>query len=159
MDYLHLNESKVVSVVDALHQLLADFQVHYANLRGLHWNIKGRGFFILHEKFENMYDDMAVKIDEVAERILMLGDSPDNRFSKYLEVAKLPEVANVSCGHSAVKYVLDTYSYIIKQEREILAKASEVGDDVTVDMITGYLKEQEKMVWMLVAFSSGHIEK
>lgn len=159
MDYLHLNESKVAGVVGALQQLLADFQVHYTNLRGLHWNIKGRGFFILHEKFESMYNDAAEKIDEIAERILTLGGTPDSRFSKYLEVAKLPEVADISCGHSAVKHVLDTYGYLIKQERSILAMSSDVGDDVTADMMTGYLKEQEKMVWMLVAFSTGHIEK
>lgn len=159
MNYLHLNESKVTGIVSALQQLLADFQVHYTNLRGLHWNIKGRGFFILHEKFENMYDDVAEKIDEIAERILMLGGTPDSRFSKYLEIAKLPEVDNISNGHSAVKHVLDTYSYLIKAERELLALASEVGDDVTADMMTGYLKEQEKMVWMLVAFSTDHIDK
>ena len=48
LDYLHLNENKVNSVVSALHQLLADFQVHYTNLRGFHWDIKGHGFFVLH---------------------------------------------------------------------------------------------------------------
>ena len=52
LDYLHLNEKKVADVVAALQQLLADFQVHYTNLRGFHWNIKGHGFFVLHEKFE-----------------------------------------------------------------------------------------------------------
>ena len=74
LDYLHLNENKVNSVVSALHQLLADFQVHYTNLRGFHWDIKGHGFFVLHSKFEDMYNDAAEKVDEIAERILMLGD-------------------------------------------------------------------------------------
>ena len=46
LDYLHLNEKKVAGVASALHQLLADFQVHYTNLRGMHWNIKGHGFFV-----------------------------------------------------------------------------------------------------------------
>ena len=73
LDYLHLNENKVNSVVSALHQLLADFQVHYTNLRGFHWDIKGHGFFVLHSKFEDMYNDAAEKVDEIAERILMLG--------------------------------------------------------------------------------------
>ena len=77
LDYLHLNEKRVTGVTSALHQLLADFQVHYTNLRGMHWNIKGHGFFVLHEKFESMYDDTAEKIDEIAERILMLGGVPD----------------------------------------------------------------------------------
>ena len=64
LDYLHLNEKKVADVVSALHQLLADFQVHYTNLRGFHWDIKGHGFFVLHGKFEDMYNDAAEKVDE-----------------------------------------------------------------------------------------------
>ncbi len=154
MDYLHLEEKKVAGVVAALHKLLADFQVHYTNLRGMHWNIKGHGFFVLHEKFESMYDDAAEKIDEIAERILMLGGTPENRFSKYLEVATVKEVADVTCGNSAVEHILDTYKYLIGEERKLISLADEAGDDVTADLMTGYLKEQEKMVWMLVAFST-----
>ncbi|WP_373806479.1 Dps family protein, partial [Bacteroides heparinolyticus] len=93
LDYLHLNETKVAGVVSALNQLLADFQVHYTNLRGMHWNIKGHGFFVLHEKFEEMYDDTAEKVDEIAERLLMLGSTPENKFSEYLKTAKIKEVS------------------------------------------------------------------
>ena len=92
LDYLHLNEKKVADVVSALHQLLADFQVHYTNLRGFHWDIKGHGFFVLHGKFEDMYNDAAEKVDEIAERILMLGGTPENKFSEYLKVAKVKEI-------------------------------------------------------------------
>lgn len=154
MDYLSLNENRVAAVVAGLNQLLADFQVYYANLRGMHWNIKGHGFFVLHEKFEHMYDDAATKVDEIAERILTLGGVPESRFSKYLEVAKVKEEVDVTCGHAAIENILATYKYIIATERNLVALSAEAGDDVTVDMLTGYLKEQEKMVWMLVAFST-----
>ena len=73
LDYLHLDEQKVQGVVSALHSLLADFQVFYTNLRGFHWDIEGHGFFVLHGKFEELYDDAAEKADQIAERILMLG--------------------------------------------------------------------------------------
>ena len=154
LDYLHLNEKKVAGVTSALHQLLADFQVHYTNLRGMHWNIKGHGFFVLHEKFESMYDDTAEKIDEIAERILMLGGVPENKFSEYLKVANVKEVSDISCGSEAVDHILETYGYLMGEEREVIELAKEAGDDVTADLMTGYLKEQEKMVWMLVAFST-----
>ena len=154
LDYIKLNESGVANVVSALHQLLADFQVHYTNLRGFHWNIKGHGFFVLHEKFESMYDDAAEKIDEIAERILMLGGVPENKFSEYLKVAKIKEVSNISCGSDAVSHILETYSYLIGEERKVIGLAGEASDDVTADLMTGYLKEQEKMVWMLTAFST-----
>lgn len=154
LNYIKLNGSGVANVVSALHQLLADFQVYYTNLRGFHWNIKGHGFFVLHEKFESMYDDAAEKVDEIAERILMLGSVPENKFSEYLKVAKIKEVSDVACGSDAVSNILETYGYLIGEERKIIELANEAGDDVTADLMTGYLKEQEKMVWMLVAFST-----
>ena len=110
LDYLHLNEKKVADVVSALHQLLADFQVHYTNLRGFHWDIKGHGFFVLHGKFEDMYNDAAEKVDEIAERILMLGGTPENKFSEYLKVAKVKEISGITCGGEAVEHILETYN-------------------------------------------------
>lgn len=154
LDYLHLNSANVASVVNSLQQLLADFQVHYTNLRDFHWNIKGHGFFVLHDKFESLYDDAASKIDEIAERILTLGGTPENRFSQYLKIAKIQETSGVKCGSEAVEHVLNAYSHLIAQERALIALASEAGDDVTADLMTGYVAEQEKMVWMLVAFST-----
>jgi starvation-inducible DNA-binding protein len=98
LDYLHLDEQKVQGVVSALHSLLADFQVFYTNLRGFHWDIEGHGFFVLHGKFEDLYDDTAEKADQIAERILMLGGKPENRFSEYLRVAKVKEISGVTRG-------------------------------------------------------------
>ncbi|MBQ8889395.1 MAG: DNA starvation/stationary phase protection protein [Bacteroidaceae bacterium] len=158
LDYLNLNETKVANVVTALQQLLADFQIHYTNLRGFHWEIKGRGFFVLHEKFESMYDDAASKIDEIAERILTLGGTPENKFSGYLKVARISEVSGFSSSHDAVENVLATYKHLIVEERKLIDLANEANDVVTADMLTGYLKEQEKMIWMLVAFSTRSCE-
>lgn len=129
--YLHLDENAAGKLVQSLQQLLADFQVHYMNLRGFHWNIQGHGFFVLHSKFEEMYDDTAEKVDQIAERILMLGGVPSNKFSEYLKIAKVREIDGVSCGGEALGHVLDTYKYLIGRERELLAQASEAGDEVT----------------------------
>ena len=159
LDYLHLEESATQKVVKGLEQLLADYQIFYTNLRGFHWNIKGHGFFVLHSKFEDMYDDAAAKVDELAERMLMLGGQPDNRFSVYLKVAKLQEITNVSCGDEALKNVLETYGYLIGEERKVLAAAQEAGDESTAAMMSDYIKEQEKLVWMLVAYYGGDCKK
>ena len=159
LDYLNLNESKLNSVVAGLHQLLADFQVYYTNLRGFHWEIKGHGFFVLHSKFEELYDDAAEKVDELAERILMLGGTPENKFSEYLKKAHVKEVSGVSCGGEAIDHILATYKHLIQEERKLIELADEAGDVVTADLLTGYLKEQEKMVWMLVAFNTRSCEK
>jgi starvation-inducible DNA-binding protein len=159
LNFLHLDEKMAQNVVASLQQLLADYQVHYTNLRDFHWNVKGHGFFVLHEKFESLYDDAATKIDEIAERILTLGGTPENRFSEYLKVAKIKETAGVKCGHGAVDHVLDAYGYHIGEERRLIKLAEEAGDAVTVDMMTGYIAEQEKMVWMLVAYSTPACQK
>lgn len=154
LNYIKLNEKEVSSVVASLQQLLADFQVYYTNLRGFHWNIKGHGFFVLHSKFEELYNGAAEKVDELAERVLMLGGTPANKFSEYLKVAKVKEVDGVSNADDALNNILETYSYLIAEERKLLSLASEVNDEVTVALMSDYLKEQEKMVWMLVAYNS-----
>ena len=72
LEILGLEESKVNAVRKGLAQLLADFQIYYTNLRNLHWNVKGHGFFVLHAKYEELYNDAAEKVDEIAERLLQL---------------------------------------------------------------------------------------
>lgn len=154
LDYTKLDSSKVEGVIEGLKQLLSDYHIYYANLRGFHWNIKGKGFFVLHSKFEEMYDNASEKIDEIAERILMLGSTPDNQLSKHIENATIKEVANVVCGDEALKNVLETLSSLIAAERKVLASASEADDEATSAMMSDYIREQEKTVWMLVAHMS-----
>ncbi|GAK35502.1 MAG: Dps family protein [Bacteroides graminisolvens] len=153
LSYTKLNEKEVNNVIASLQQLLADFQVYYTNLRGFHWNIKGHAFFILHSKFEEIYNDAAEKIDEIAERILMLGGTPYNKFSDYLKIAKVKEVDGVYTADASLHVVLETLSHLISEERKILSLASNVKDEVTVALMSDYLKEQEKMVWMLTAYT------
>ena len=154
LELIKLNESGANNVVASLQQLLADFQVYYSNLRGFHWNIKGHDFFVLHSQFEKMYDDTAENVDEIAERILMLGGTPANKFSDYLKVANINEVDKISNGEQALNNILQSISYLIGEERKILSIASQSGDEVTVSMMSDYLKEQEKLVWMLTAYNS-----
>ena len=103
LDYLHLDEKKVQGVVSALHSLLADFQVFYTNLRGFHWDIEGHGFFVLHGKFEELYDDTAEKADQIAERILMLGGKPEHAAMRPSGISSpltaILSARNASCSH------------------------------------------------------------
>jgi starvation-inducible DNA-binding protein len=154
LDFTKLDAGASKKTVEALQQLLADYQVFYTNLRGLHWNVKGKDFFVLHEQFENLYNNAAEKIDEIAERILMLDGVPAHNFSQYLKVSKLKESGYVTNGEAGLKHVLETYSHFIVSEREILTLAADAGDESTVAMMSDYIKEQEKLVWMLVAYTS-----
>ncbi len=141
-----------VNTVEKLNQLLADYQIHYQNLRGLHWNVKGQLFFALHEKFEEYYNQAAEVVDEIAERILMLGGQPLHTFGDYLKTAKLPQVANVSDGKEGVKNVLESQRYFLNSFAEILKVAGENEDEGTVGMISEWIGHTEKQVWMLESF-------
>lgn len=154
LDFIKLDAQKVQSIVTELQQLLADYQIFYANLRGFHWNIKGKDFFVLHSKFEELYNNVAAKVDELAERILMLNGVPAHHYSEYLKVAKVKESGYVTSGDAGLAHVLDTYSYFIESEKKLIRLAEEAGDETTIAMLTDYISEQEKMIWMLVAYSS-----
>ena len=152
LDFLGLDNAKVQPVAQALNQLLADYQVFYANLRGFHWNVRGKGFFTLHEAYEKLYNTVAEQVDEVAERILQLGERPEIRYSEYLKVSNLKEDGFEREGRHALDRVLDTLKTLIAQERAIIELANEANDDVTAALMGDYLKGQEKLVWMLLSF-------
>ena len=154
LDFTKLNAESVKNVVSALQQLLADYQVYYSNLRGFHWNVKGKDFYVMHAQFENMYNNAAEKVDEIAERILMLDGIPAHNFSEYLKTAKVKESGYVTSGDEGVKHVMETTSYFLESEHNSLKLASEAGDEATVAMMSDYIKEQEKQLWMLTAYSS-----
>lgn len=155
LDFTGLNEAKVANVVSGLNQLLADLQVYYTNLRNFHWNVKGHSFFSLHAKYEELYDDASTKVDDVAERLLQLGAVPESRFSEYLKVSHIAEAEVADGGRETVETVLGYFKTLIAQERRVLAAAAEAGDEVTAALMGDYVREQEKTVWMLVAFASG----
>lgn len=134
-----------------LNNLLASYQVFYTNVRGYHWNIKGVSFFELHAKFEEIYDDLVVKVDEIAERILTLGHVPANGFSQYLNASLIKEDLGVSSAQQCLTGTLEGFKTLLKQQREILALASEADDEGTASQMSDYIKEQEKLVWMFSA--------
>lgn len=147
---LKTDEARKLGVM--LNEVLANYQVFYQNVRGYHWNIKGENFFSLHQQFEDLYNRAHMNIDEIAERILTLEETPLHAFSDYIERAKIKETRNVSDGRKAAQHVVESYGTLIKLERGVIEYASEVGDEATADMLTGYISEQEKSVWMFKSF-------
>ncbi|WP_086981974.1 Dps family protein [Vibrio aphrogenes] len=147
-----LDKKQTVVLADELNQLLADYQILYMNVRGYHWNIKGRDFFELHVKFEEIYNDLVVKVDEIAERILTLGSTPVHGFSRYLAMSELDETLNVSNGADAVGHILSAYRMLLAKQRHIVKSAAEVDDEGTVSLMSDYISQQEKEVWMLNAY-------
>jgi starvation-inducible DNA-binding protein len=151
LNYLQLDPKSTETTVEGLQKLLANLQLYYANLRGFHWNVKGVQFFGAHEKYEEYYDEAADHIDEVAERILMLGGVPSHNFSEYLKVATIKETGVVSDPTVIGKHILDYLKELIAIEREVLEAAGENNDEGTAALISDLISGHEKAVWMLTA--------
>jgi starvation-inducible DNA-binding protein len=147
-----LDSEKAVALTEKLNILLANFQLFYINARGFHWNITGQQFFELHAKFEELYNDSLIKIDEVAERILTLGHTPVHSFSAYLSISSVPEAINISDGKQAIQKVLEAFATILTLERELLDLALDSNDEGTGALMSDYIREQEKLVWMYSAY-------
>ncbi|WP_404471751.1 DNA starvation/stationary phase protection protein [Vreelandella venusta] len=147
-----LNETNVSQLVEKLNELLSNYQIFYMNVRGYHWNVKGRQFFQLHEKFEELYTDLLAKVDEVAERILTLGHQPLHAYSDYVKISNIQEDKDVKDGETCVRGILKGYQSIIELQREILSLASDAEDEGTAAQAGDYIREQEKTVWMLTSY-------
>lgn len=150
---ISLEERKVRPVVDHLNDLLANYHIHYQKIRGCHWNVKGRQFFTLHAKFEELYTVALTTIDELAERILTLGKPPFSTFHDYIETSRIEEVQTIGMNdNDMVKVLVDDMAILIELEREILDISSEAEDDGTNDMVNGFMQYLEKNTWMLRSF-------
>ena len=147
-----LDKVKTRLLADKLNNLLADYMMFYQNTRGLHWNIKGEKFFELHLKFEELYTNLLLKVDEVAERILTLGATPLHTFDDYQSAAKITSVKNVSDGKAGIKTILAAFETLITKQRELLGLATDAGDEGTNALMSDYIREQEKSVWMYSSY-------
>ena len=154
LNAIGLDKSKSEELADKLNVLLANYSTFYQNVRGYHWNIKGEKFFELHAKFEELYNDLFLKIDELAERILTLGYAPDHKFSEYMKTSRIKESSQSRDGKIAVEDILNSFKTIIMLQREILSLAQETEDEGTLALMSDYIREQEKSVWMYTAFLS-----
>lgn len=152
LNAIGLDVEKSKMLAEKLNELLADYSIFYQNVRGYHWNIRGDKFFELHGKFQELYEDLFVKIDEVAERIQTLGHVPNHQFSVYKKEAKVKESTEVSDGIKDVKDILESFSIIISLQRELLELSAEADDEGTNALMSDYIREQEKSVWMYSAY-------
>ncbi|EIA07869.1 Dps family protein [Flavobacterium frigoris] len=147
---LPVQESELI--VTELNTLLSNYQVYYQNLRGIHWNIRGKRFFDLHVKFEELYNDSQLKVDMIAERVLTLGGTPLHTFEDYIKNNKLAVGKNISNDEKAIHLIVSSLSDLLRMEREILDKASAINDEGTNSMMSDFIVEQEKTLWMMQAW-------
>ncbi|OUS12927.1 DNA starvation/stationary phase protection protein [Nonlabens dokdonensis] len=152
MNYLNFDIDKAKDTSKELNILLADYHLYYQKLRNYHWNIVGHSFFDLHEKFEEMYDDAIIKIDEIAERILTLRFQPTSNYSEYLELSNLKETKSELSDREMVDNLIEDHGHILSQMTKVVETADKCGDEGTIDLIGAYIRELETTSWMLDAW-------
>jgi starvation-inducible DNA-binding protein len=132
-----------------LNDLLSDYQIYYQNLRAWHWLVQGPQFYLLHEKFEEFYDQAADDIDEIAERILMIGGKPLHTFEDYLKTASIKPEKDMEKPAEILPKLISNAESLLGSFRKIVETASEADDEGTVALMGDFISNTEKQLWML----------
>ncbi|MCZ0755210.1 DNA starvation/stationary phase protection protein [Anoxybacillus sp. J5B_2022] len=139
-------------LTDIVNRQIANWSVLYIKLHHYHWYVKGSQFFTLHTKFEELYNEAALHIDELAERLLALGGAPVATMKGCLEQASVKEAVGNETAEEMVGTLVSDFETMIHELKEGMKLADEVGDETTGDMLLGIHQSLEKHVWMLKSF-------
>lgn len=137
-----------------LNQQIANWSVLYVKLHHYHWYVKGCQFFTLHEKFQELYEEAAQVVDELAERLLAIGGEPLSTMRAYLEVATIREAGEEKTAAEMVNVLIEDFKLMTKELKAGMAAAQEADDESTSDTLLATLTSLEKHLWMLRAFNS-----
>ena len=145
MEEIDMNE-----LLKQLNEFLADLNVLYRKLQNYHWNVKGKNFFVLHSKLEEYYDGVNNEIDEIAEKILMLGGQPLGTMKDYLAISNIKEAENVKIsGDEVLDNVLKDFTYAKMKAESIKVKAEEESAFLISAYMDEVIKDYSKACWML----------
>lgn len=140
------------SLTQVLNKQIANWSVLYVKLHNFHWYVKGEQFFTLHVKFEELYNEAALHVDEIAERLLAIGGAPVATMKENLELSSIQEATGQETSQEMVQAVINDFMIIIGELKEGMSLAEELNDETTGDMLLAIHSGLEKHVWMLSAY-------
>lgn len=138
--------------VQAVNQQIANFNVLYVKLHNYHWYVKGPHFFELHEKFEELYNEVTSDMDALAERLLGLGEKPVATMKEYLELSSVQEASGNETTEEMVAQVAADLKKVSTELQTVAELADKAEDVPTSDMLVGMIESFEKHAWMLRAY-------
>ena len=136
-------------VVQSLEKLLADSYTLYVKTHGYHWNVTGPMFNSLHTMFEDEYTELALAVDEIAERIRALGAPAPGSYAQFSELTSIREDTTVPKALDMVAALVEDHTTVIDSARTVVRAAEEAGDDASVDLGVRRIDTHEKAAWML----------
>ncbi|MET3287711.1 UNVERIFIED_CONTAM: starvation-inducible DNA-binding protein [Brevibacillus sp. OAP136] len=140
--------------IETLNKQLANWSILYVKLHNYHWFVNGPQFFTLHELFESLYNEAGTNIDELAERILMIGGAPAATMKQYLQLASVQEAAGQESTDDMVKAIINDCRQVASESKAGMVTAAQEGDEISADMLKDIQAKLEKHVWMLNAFAA-----
>jgi len=144
-----INETNRTAIADGLGRVLADSYALYLKTHNFHWNVTGPMFQTLHTMFEEQYTELAMAIDEVAERIRSLGAFAPGSFSAYAQLSSIPEETGVPAAKDMITQLVEGHETVIKTARSLYPICDSSDDDATADLLTARIQVHEKTAWML----------
>ncbi|WP_341282855.1 Dps family protein [Paenibacillus sp. FSL H8-0537] len=139
---------------EVLNKQIANWSVLYIKLHNFHWYVKGSQFFTLHVKFQEFYEEAALNVDELAERLLALEGKPVATLKEYMETASIKDATGKETATAMVESLITDFSTIIEELKAGMSIAQEANDETTADMLLAIHTSLEKHVWMLKAFNA-----
>jgi len=136
-------------VADGLSKVLADSYTLYLKSHNFHWNVTGPMFQTLHLMFEQHYNELALAVDEIAERIRALGFPAPGTYREFAALSTIKEEDGVPAAMEMVRLLVDGHETVARTAREVFKTAEGANDQPTCDLLTQRLQVHEKTAWML----------
>jgi starvation-inducible DNA-binding protein len=152
-----IDEHRRHAIADGLSRLLADTYSLYLKTHNFHWNVTGPQFNSLHLMFEQEYNELALAVDLVAERIRALGFFAPGSYSAYAELSSVPDAHGVPAADDMVRELVAGHEQVARTARAVFAAVQEAHDEATADLLTQRLQVHEKTAWMLRSMVEEHV--
>jgi starvation-inducible DNA-binding protein len=137
------------TVADGLSKLLADTYTLYLKTHNFHWNVEGPMFNTLHLMFETQYNELALAVDAIAERIRALGHPAPGSYAAYAKLSSIKEETGVPKAEEMIRQLVDGQEAVARTARAVFPAAEKAGDEPTADLLTQRMQIHEKTAWML----------
>lgn len=146
-----INEQDRIAIAEGLKRLLADSYTLYLQTHNFHWNVTGSQFRELHLMFEEHYTELAVAVDDIAERIRTLGVIAPGTYKAFAELSSIQETDGIPESGEMVDILTKGHEQVVRTSREVLKAAQEADDESTAALVSDRMRIHEKTAWMLRA--------
>lgn len=148
-----IKESDRIEIAEGLKHLLADSYTLYLQTHNFHWNVTGPQFRDLHLMFEEHYMELAIAVDDIAERIRTLDVAAPGTYKEFAKLSSIKEVDGVPKGAEMVDLLTQGHEQVVKTCRDVLKLAQGAEDESTAALVSDRMRLHEKTAWMLRALN------